>query len=193
MIKSGLDSKEYLEALSLIYKQHKIDFHSRLSKGKYQLPKEVIQDIYHQSIVVLVRKVQRNEVADPNIPAYLWGICHNLFLQYRDKNIRGQINKEKYSNDSYHIAKPKAEDKLLDDAYRRVADQIFYKIGNKCRKILLWRQMKFSYREIAYKLDPDNPPGDGIIRMSASRCTKKLIQIVKENPELKKQIDELLM
>ncbi len=194
MIKSGSDSKDYLEALTIIYKQHKTDFHLRLKKGKYQLPNEVVQDIYHQSIVILVRKIQQNKISDPNIPAYLWGICQNLFLQYRDKSVRGQINKDKYNNENNHkVVTPKAEDKLLDDAYRKIADQIFNKIGEKCRKVLLWRQMKFSYREIAYKLNPGNPPSDRIIRVLASRCKKKMIQLIKENPELKKQIDELLM
>jgi len=194
MIKKGSDTVAYQQALAYIYEQNKKAISAKLSGGKYQLPNEVVEDIYHQGIVVLVRKIQLDELHKQNIPAYLWGVCKHLFLQYQDKNIRTRINKEKYSDQTHADSiDAEIEEELLNHSFRKLADQVFQTIGEKCRKILLWRQMNFSYREIARKLNPDTPSSDDVMRVLAGRCTKRLIKLVKENPGLKKQIDELLM
>ena len=194
MIKKGSGTSAYQQALTYIYEQYKTEFYAKLSGGKYQLPKDIIEDIYHQGIVILVLKIQQDQLLKQSIPAYLWGICKHLFLQYQDKNIRNRVNQEKYINEPRtDIVGAEIERHLLNDSFRKLAGKIFLTIGEKCRKILLWRQMNFSYREIATKLDPETPSSDDVMRVLAGRCTKKLIKLVKENPGLKKQIDELLM
>lgn len=193
MVKIGEGTPEYFQALTFIYNTYKNDFYARLTRGKYQLSNEVALDIYHQGISILVQKIQKDKLSNQNIPAYLWGICNNLFLQYQDKNIRDQKNKENYKKyNNLSSVDNEAEDKLLSQAYRQLVDQIFQQIGEKCQKILLWRQMSFSYQEIAQKLNPESPSSSDVMRVLAGRCTKKLIQLVQDKPALKKQIDDLL-
>lgn len=193
MVKEGVGTLAYHEALAYIYKQNKAAFYARLSRSPYQLTDDVVKDIYHQGIVILVQKIQQNKIMEQSIPAYLWGICHHLYLQYRDKQIRSEINKTKYTvEQSQGHEEGIVEAQLLDESYRQLVDQLFKSIGEKCRTILLMRQMHFSYREIAQKLNPDSPSSDTVIRVMAGRCVKKLIRLVEEQPELKKQIEELL-
>ncbi len=193
MVREGRGSNAYEKALRFLYQTHKSTMVQRLCGMKYRFAEDDAMGIYHQAITILVQKILQKGIKAQNIGGYLWGICQRLSLQHVDKSIRTRRNIDKYSRSQESpIVQNEGEQQLINQAYQSLFQKITSGIGDKCKKILLSRQMQYSYREIALQLNPTAPSSDEVIRVTAGRCKKKLIAMIEAQPKIKATIDELL-
>lgn len=193
MVKQGRGTIAYEKALRFLYQNHKTTMVQRLRGQKYRFSEEDALGIYHHAISILVKKMLQKQVKAQNLGGYLWGICQRLSIQQVDRLARNLKNKEKYSkSQASPIVRNEGEQQLVNQDYQSIFQEIAKQIGDKCKTVLLLRQMQYSYREIAQQLNPKAPSSEEVIRVTAGRCKKKLIAMIEAQPKVRATIDELL-
>ena len=193
MVEQGRGTIAYEKALHFLYQSHKLTMVQRLCGLKYRFSQEDALGIYHHAISILVKKILERQLKAQNLGGYLWGICQRLSLQQVDRVARNFKNREKYNKrQESPIVTNEGEQQLVDQDYQSLFQEIAKQIGDKCKTVLLLRQMQYSYREIAQQLNPKAPSSEEVMRVTAGRCKKKLIAMIEAQPKVRATIDELL-
>jgi len=184
MLKSNLEVV-YNTALKYLIKQKQKRIFSRLN-----VPVQLEQDaIFNHACYELWRYARKRDFdtsEEEAIERFLYVLCKR-YISKHTKNPRGSdsdIDLNQVPEPSDNPSPP-----LYDaDAYKAI-EELFDRLGKGCKEILVPKYFEGKkFKEIAEDTNRDI----GVIKVTSSRCMKKLRTWVAENDNLAKYIKELL-
>lgn len=135
------------------------------------------KDIFQEAIIVIFKLIDENEVIN-DFGSYLIGIARRIYLkQIRKSEIHdryvNQSDKDLFDN---HPSDVELENELELALIRKH----ILKLGEECRKVLLWAAEGFSSNEIADKMEYKN---EKTVNTKKYKCKEALIQMIKNDPD----------
>lgn len=161
------------QAIKELYSTNKTKCHGWL-KSRYGFSYEIIDELYHQSVVTLYMNVKRKKLVkiDGKIENYLIGICKNLARGYT-KNKGRYVLKDEFPT---LVFSDEIAEKQLQENRILTIEQNLAKIGDNCQEILKrFYFEKKSMEEI--KIDMGYTSVDAV-KTRKYKCIKKLQKLV---------------
>lgn len=144
---------------------------------------EEAEDVLMEGVTELVFNIKKNKYKGTgSLNAYLSRICKYIWYQkYRsgkiDKN-QEEI-KDVYLSESFTIE--------LDDK-KGILDTVLNQIGSTCKQILILWSQSFNMKEIQSQMEYASPQ---VAMNKKSKCIKKLMNLVNQNPKLREILQDL--
>lgn len=137
------------------------------------------KDIFQEALIVIYKFLDKEESETINdFSAYLMGIARRVWL----KQIRRSGIHEKYVNQSEKnlFEEHPSDVELENELELSLIRKHILKLGEECRKVLLWTSEGLSSQEIAEKLEYKS---DKIVNNKRYKCKESLIQMIKNDPD----------
>lgn len=133
-------------------------------------------DVLHDSFIILLHKIQHEDLVITSLKAFWIGIAKYLLLNQikKDKKIERVAESEAF----YGLVGPSPETTYLHNEKFEELHQCLGKCGNKCQEILLLWLSDYSMTEIAERLHLSGP---AMARKIKYECFKKLKKIVMDS------------
>ena len=147
-------------------------------------------DIFQETVVAFIEVVQKGKFrGEASVKTFLNSIARNYWFNEIKKRDRSGIRDKKFelSRDqneadvSHHITEMERKRQL-----RSLVDQL----GDSCRKVLLL----FYYENLSMKEMVDHLPYDNeqVVRNKKYKCLQALTGLIKDNPAIARQMQEIL-
>ena len=153
--------------------------HVKKNRGNQQDGEDVLQEGLIQLAINLAKDKFKG---GSSIENYAFGICRNKWLneiykKRREKEIfpGKDIGKNK-------IAPENPEEDLLEEERIRILREIIKKLTGNCPRLLIYRLLKFSHKEISEEMGINVQTS----RNETSKCLKKLRNFINDDPDLEK-------
>lgn len=152
--------------------------------------KQDSEDIFQETIIALVELVQQNKFrGDASFKTILFAINKNTWLNELKRRNRAELREEKFELGKENIDKG-VDNYIANREARKQVDDIFDKIGENCKKILL----AFYYenqpmKEIAITMNYEN---EQVLRNKKYKCLKQLEQLLTADTALAKTLKNAL-
>ncbi|MEO0900095.1 MAG: sigma-70 family RNA polymerase sigma factor [Bacteroidota bacterium] len=181
-IKSG--GKLCEEAMRVIYAQYVDEAVSYLTRRSFQ--EEEARDVVQDAVINLLMNIQQGKFqGNSSLKTYLFAISKNLWL----RKLRRQGVEESYldKQDKDAVDTESPEVLVMGDQKKRDLQEIMGNLKEKCLEVLsLWSQ-KYAMKEIAEQLGYMN---EQVVRNKKNHCMKELKELVRQNPEVRRTIQE---
>ena len=138
------------------------------------------EDYFQEAVKIFILAVRKGKFkGESNVKNYLFGVCKNLKQsQWMTDNRRRKLS-EGMINETEDLDTP---DRILIQEERKVVlNGVLKLVGEKCQRVLQMWRMDYSMKEIAEELVYKS---EGMARKKKHECMKKLMALVKQNPEL---------
>jgi RNA polymerase sigma factor (sigma-70 family) len=147
-------------------------------------------DIFQETVVAFIEVVQKgNYRKEASIKTFLNAIARNYWFNEIKKRGRSGLRDRQFERGrdqdeadvSHHIAEMERKRQL-----RSLVDQL----GDACRKVLLL----FYYENLSMKEIVDHLPyeNEQVVRNKKYKCLQQLTGMIKDNPAIARQMQELL-
>lgn len=142
------------------------------------------QDIFHEGIIVMDRNIREGKFrGDASLKGYLYSICRLLWMNRYRKHANTDSVAEMPISTEADTHTPAV---ILETEERKaVLNALLGKLGERCQKILTLWKLSYSMEEIAEQLGFSSAD---MARKAKYRCHSSLMDIIKENPSLKKML-----
>lgn len=175
----GLKSRdEYV--LKYIYKEHYSKVLGYVLKNGGN--EDDAKDFFQESIIIIYKLVDKDELKiQTDFGSYLVGVAKRLYLlQIRDQQIHNRyVEKQDQSVFEEHPADEVLENELQLGLIRKY----IVKLGEDCRKILMWSAEGISNLKIAEKLKFKT---EHSLRTKKYKCKQFLLKMIKKDPVYRK-------
>ena len=182
------DEKELNKAILFIYQQYAKTVSSFIIH--YGGSEQDAEDVFQETVVSFIDVVKKDKYRkEASVKTFLVSVAKNIWLnQIKKKERAGHREKQfehgrdqKESDISYAIS---------DLEKRRQLRELVYKLGEPCRKIL----MLFYYENLSMKEIVDFLPyeNEQVVRNKKYKCLQQLMVIMKENPAVAREINEIV-
>jgi len=147
-------------------------------------------DIFQETVMAFIDTVQKgNYRMEASIKTFLVSIAKNLWYKEIKKKERSD-----FRDKVFEIGRGSEEidvsHEISDREMKKELRELLNKLGESCKKILmLFYYENLSMREIVDHLHYEN---EQVVRNKKYKCLKELTELVKANPEVAKQINELI-
>lgn len=178
-IKEGkLDESKAIKSLLVKNEKRVFNFVRRHGGSKIEA-----EDILIEGMTELVFNIKKDKYKGTgNISAYLFQICRLMWFQkYRS----GKIEKTREPIQDVYISHSAIIE--IDDK-EKILDQVLNQIGAACKQVLLLWSQSFNMTEIQSEMGYGSPQ---VAMNKKSKCIKKLIDLVNQNPSLKQLLKDL--
>jgi len=182
------DKKMLDDAIAFTYQQYSKTVSSFIiNNGGSQQDAE---DIFQETVIAFINTVQKgNYRMEAGIPTFLVAISKNLWYKEIKKKDRSE-----YREKVFEIGRGSEEldvsNDISDREMKRELRELLDKLGDSCKKILmLFYYDNLSMKEIVEHLHYEN---EQVVRNKKYKCLKELTELVKANPQVAKQISELI-
>ncbi|MFQ3579767.1 MAG: sigma-70 family RNA polymerase sigma factor [Bacteroidales bacterium] len=166
---------------------------------KYHLPKvskllvslgcnrEEVKDFFQEAVIVLYKKIKMDvENFSSPIDSYICQVAKYLYYNSKRKetvknNYKQQIDKNEPIFKDYDL------ESTIDQENEKKVQKILEMLGETCAKIL--RAIIFEekdYKEIAEEYGFSS---SDVVKTSKNRCKNKLLELINENSEVKKYLE----
>ncbi|MEP7375311.1 MAG: sigma-70 family RNA polymerase sigma factor [Chitinophagaceae bacterium] len=148
------------------------------------------EDVFQEVVVSFIDLVQKNKFrGESGIKTFLFALNRHAWLNELKKRGRTLKREEKY-NKGQELTETNVSDVMIDREDRMQIINLLEQLGDTCKKILLlFYYDNFSIAEILDNLHYEN---EQVVRNKKSKCLKQLQQIIREKPELKQTLKNLL-
>jgi RNA polymerase sigma factor (sigma-70 family) len=146
-------------------------------------------DIFQETIVTFIDVVKKNKFRmEAGIKTFLVAIARNIWYKELKKKERAGYREKLYEKDRGDEMDVTHE--IGDREVKRELRELLNKLGDSCRKILILVYYEnLPMKEIVQHLHYEN---EQVVRNKKYKCLKELIELVKANPLIAGQINELL-
>ncbi len=153
------------------------------------LAKQKGMGVLHNAIAILVSNIAKDKTDKPHqIKVYLKGILKNLCKEEKRNELKHRNTNIDLVGD-FLESKEASYGLLLNKEWTNCVREAFQQLKPKQRNILRLRMRGERFKIIAKKMNYKN---DAIARVTHKRSVDRLLQIIKNNPELHQRINELL-
>lgn len=155
---------------------------------------EQAKDILISGLIIFCESVINQKYKGKAAPVtYLVGICKNLFwqaLRKEKKNARSYSSEflEESSTNNEYIDYDNPLDLLIEKQQEKVVNLIFSRLGDLCKKLIIWTDVEGQPMESVYKALGLNSKQTAYSRKN--KCKKALRNIILQNPEWEKWVKE---
>jgi RNA polymerase sigma factor (sigma-70 family) len=148
-------------------------------------------DVIQETIVAFIEIVEQGKFrGDSSIKSFLFAITRNLWLtELRKKG--SADNRNKNFEKEKDILDEGAANHLIKREYFLMIQQLFEKLGDKCRQLL----MMVYYENLSMTEIVDQMPGyqnEQVLRNKKYKCMKQLEQMMQDNETLRIQFKNAL-
>ena len=153
--------------------------------------KEDAADIIQETIVAFIEIVQENKYrGDASVKSFLYTITRNLWLsELRKRN--SADNRNRVFEKGKDAIEQEAVQHLIRQEYKNSILDLFEKLGDKCKQLLLLVYYEdLSMKEIVDKM-PDYQ-NEQVLRNKKYKCMKQLEQMIQDNEQLRTQFKNAL-
>jgi len=182
------DKKMLDDAIAFTYQQYSKTVSSFIiNNGGSQ---QDADDIFQETVIAFINTVQKgNYRMEAGIPTFLVAISKNLWYKEIKKKDRSE-----YREKVFEIGRGSEEldvsNDISDREMKKELRELLDKLGDSCKKILmLFYYDNLSMKEIVEHLHYEN---EQVVRNKKYKCLKELTELVKANPQVAKQISELI-
>ena len=141
-------------------------------------------DLFHDGLIIADRNIRQFKFrGESSLHHYIYSVCKYLWLNKLKKNRRMSYSGEEEKMDKPDFIDPEVI--MLDNELKDNISDALDLLGVKCKKVLeLWK-LNYSMKEIAEMLDIKS---EGMARKTKHQCYHKLLKLIEENPELRKNL-----
>ncbi|HWB91711.1 MAG TPA: sigma-70 family RNA polymerase sigma factor [Puia sp.] len=184
-ISAGRDLNDAIRYLYRQYSQATSSFIIQLGGSEQDA-----DDIFQETVVAFIEVVQKGKYRmEASVKTFLNSIARNYWfneIKKRDRSDlrdrRFEMSRDKDEADvSHYISEMERKRQLRD-----LVDQL----GESCRKVLLL----FYYENLSFKEMVDHLPYDNeqVVRNKKYKCLQALTGLIKDNPAIARQMQEIL-
>jgi RNA polymerase sigma factor (sigma-70 family) len=147
-------------------------------------------DIFQETIVSFIGTVQKRKFRqESGIRTFLISISKNLWYNEIRRRQRAGNRDKNYETDRDE-ADPGIQEVIGDRELKYLLNQMLKEIGDSCKKILeLFYFENLPMKEIVSHLHYEN---EQVVRNKKYKCLQQLTDKMKQNPQVAKQIRELI-
>ena len=182
------DVKELNKAILFLYQQYS-GITSSFIIG-YGGSRQDAEDVFQETVVSFIGIVKKGKYRmEASIKTFLVSVAKNIWLNEVKKRERsGQRDKLFESNRDQTEAD--VSDHISDLEKKRQLRDLVYQLGEPCRKILLL----FYYENLSMKEIVDHLPyeNEQVVRNKKYKCLQQLTGLIKENPSIALQLNEII-
>ena len=182
------DVKELNKAILFLYQQYS-GITSSFIIG-YGGSRQDAEDVFQETVVSFIEIVKKGKYRmEASIKTFLVSVAKNIWLNEVKKRERsGQRDKLFESNRDQTEAD--VSDHISDLEKKRQLRDLVYQLGEPCRKILLL----FYYENLSMKEIVDHLPyeNEQVVRNKKYKCLQQLTGLIKENPSIAVQLNEII-
>ena len=148
------------------------------------------EDVFQEVVLSFIDLVQKNKFrGESSIKTFLFALNRHAWLNELKKRGRTLKREERYQK-GQELQELNVSDMIVHREERRQVASLMEQLGDTCKKILLlFYYENLSITEILNSLHYEN---EQVVRNKKSKCLKKLEQMISANPELKKNLKNLL-
>lgn len=140
------------------------------------------EDVYMEGLFIFYTNIQKDVFkGQSSLQTYLFGICNNLWLSTRRKEIRRAEIRAGINELETEQEMPLQ--KLLMKEKESLLTAIFSKIGEKCKELLSLARLGYSATEIAEKTGYKN---ENVVGKKKNFCINVLRELMLDQPHLVK-------
>lgn len=149
---------------------------------------EDAEDVFQDGISHLVMNVRKGSFrGESSLQTYLIVICKKLWFykfnrEIKLKNIKKELPVLEEANDQT------PEKVLIYKERSSIVKRLLETLGSPCKEILSMWGLNYSMKEIAEKTGYKN---EGSMRKKKHQCQKKIIDLIKNRPDLTQQLNEV--
>jgi RNA polymerase sigma factor (sigma-70 family) len=182
------DVRELNKAILFLYQQYS-GITSSFIIG-YGGSRQDAEDVFQETVVSFIEIVKKGKYRmEASIKTFLVSVAKNIWLNEVKKRERsGQRDKLFESNRDQTEAD--VSDHISDLEKKRQLRDLVYQLGEPCRKILLL----FYYENLSMKEIVDHLPyeNEQVVRNKKYKCLQQLTGLIKENPSIALQLNEII-
>jgi len=147
-------------------------------------------DVFQETVVSFIDMVKKGKYRmEASIKTFLVSVARNIWFNELKKRERSD-HREKV----YELARDQKEDdvgfQISDLERRRQLKDLIHQLGDSCKKILLlYYYEDLSMKEIVEHLPYEN---EQVVRNKKYKCLQSLTGLIKSNPEIARQISEIV-
>jgi RNA polymerase sigma factor (sigma-70 family) len=182
------DAKDLNKAILSLYQQYSETTGAAIIN--YGGSRQDAEDVFQETVVAFIEIVKKGKYRmEASIKTFLVAVAKNIWLNelkrkersgYREKQF--EYGREQNELDvSHHIS---------DLEKKRQLRELVYKLGEPCQKIL----MLFYYENLSMKEIVDHLPyeNEQVVRNKKYKCLQQLTGLIKDNPFIAMQINEIV-
>ena len=180
--------RELNDAIRYIYRQYSQATSSFIMQ--HGGSEQDADDIFQETVVAFIEVVQKGKYRmEASVKTFLNSIARNYWFNEIKKRDRSGLRDKQFEQSrdkneadvSHHISEMERKRQLRD-----LVDQL----GDSCRKVLLL----FYYENLSMKEMVDHLPYDNeqVVRNKKYKCLQALTGLIKDNPAIARQMQEIL-
>ncbi len=149
--------------------------------------KEDASDIIQETIIVFISIIEQDKFrGDASVKSFLYAITRNLWLTELKKR-NSSVNRNKYFEKSKDTVEQGIVENLINREYFALIQQLFEKLGEKCRQLLMLVYYEELSMNAIVELMPDYQ-NEQVLRNKKYKCMKQLEQMMQNNEPLRNKI-----
>ena len=139
-------------------------------------------DVFQDALLIFYKQVKGNQFDEKyKVFGYVYRISINRWLNKINKDKRIQLEEDITELDQKNIEFERI-DNSNDTKKQEIIAQLFRQLGEKCEEIMsLTTYYDLSIEDIQHRLEMKS---EGSVKMQLKRCRDKLVELLKEKPEL---------
>ncbi|HMH23048.1 MAG TPA: sigma-70 family RNA polymerase sigma factor [Puia sp.] len=147
------------------------------------------EDVFQETVVSFIDIVNKGKFRmDASIKTFLVSVAKNIWLNEVKKRERSGLREKKFEQ-----GRDQDDDigQIIGDQERkRQLRDLVYQLGEPCQKIL----MLFYYENLSMKEIVDHLPyeNEQVVRNKKYKCLQQLTGLIKDNPVVARQINEIV-
>lgn len=147
---------------------------------------EEAKDVFQDAIISLLTGIREDKFAgQSSLYTYLYAISKNLWYKRFNRSVRADA----YRNTLEEGTTAAPDIYLVADDHQRQIHELLGNLKDKCREVLLLWAQKYAMKEIASQLGYRN---EQVVRNKKNLCLRELKEQVKQHPEVRSLIREMV-
>ena len=182
------EPKDLNKAILFLYQQYSESTCSFIMG--YGGSRQDAEDVFQETVVSFIDVVKKGKYRmEASIKTFLVSVAKNIWLNEIKKRERSGAREKQFESTrdqkeedvSHHIA---------DLEKKRQLRELVFKLGEPCQKILLL----FYYENLSMKEIVDHLPyeNEQVVRNKKYKCLQQLTSMIKDNPAIALQINEIV-
>ena len=182
------DKKTLNQAILSIYQQYSETVSSFIIH--YGGSRQDAQDAFQETVVAFIDIVMNGKFRmEASVKTFLVSIARNIWFNELRKKERAGHREKQFENNREH-KEMDISHYISDRELKQQLSELLSKLGEPCRKILLlFYYENLSIKEMVAQLPYEN---EQVVRNKKYKCLLQLTELIKDHPQIGRQVNELI-
>ena len=182
------DTKELNKAILYLYQHYSESTSSFIMS--YGGSQQDAEDVFQETVVAFIEVVKKDKFRmEASVKTFLISVAKNIWLNELKKRERADFRERQFESgrDQNEVD---VSHQISDLEKKRQLRDLVYQLGEPCRKILLlFYYENLSMKEIVGHLPYEN---EQVVRNKKYKCLQQLTGLIKDNPSIASQLNEII-